>query len=96
MCKNIFPSLPGTTLYKAQFSLAKMCLECVNNWSEALDKKNKVDIIYLDISRAFDTVSHPKLLYKLRNIGINGNLYHWCDDTSGVPQGTIIGPIAFL
>ena len=49
----------------------------MNNWSEALDKKNKVDIIYLDISRAFDTVSHSKLLYKLRNIGISGNILSW-------------------
>ena len=82
----------------------------MNNWSEALDKKNKVDIIYLDISRAFDTVSHS-------NIGINGNilswlksfltgrkqrvrinneLSDWCDVTSGVPQGTVIAFLIYI
>ena len=32
------------------------------------------DVIILDFSNAFDTVSHRKLLHKLSSIGINTNL----------------------
>ncbi len=37
------------------------------------DNKNQVDIAILDFSKAFDTVPHNKLLYKLKHNGINGN-----------------------
>ena len=40
-------------------------LECGNYWTYWVSKKEGVDVVYLDISKAFDTVSHPKLLYKL-------------------------------
>jgi len=33
-----------------------------------------LDTIYLDFKKAFDKVSHPKLLLKLRSIGISGDL----------------------
>ncbi len=36
------------------------------------DNKNQVDIAILDFSKAFDTVPHNKLLYKLKHNGING------------------------
>ena len=39
-------------------------LECFNDWIRSLDNDKNVDVIYLDISKAFDTVSHEKLLYK--------------------------------
>ena len=39
----------------------------------AYDNRQQVDSIYLDISKAFDTVSHAKLLSKLWNAGIIGN-----------------------
>ena len=37
----------------------------------------QTDIIYLDISKAFDTVSHGILLEKLWSIGITGVLWSW-------------------
>ena len=37
----------------------------------------QTDIITLDISKAFDKVSHNRLLYKLENYGIRGDTLEW-------------------
>ena len=42
--------------------------------SESLDNKVQVDVIYTDMSKAFDMVNHCILLHKLRNFGICRNL----------------------
>ena len=36
-----------------------------------------MDVIYTDYSKAFDTVSHNKLLQKLHGLGIQGNAWTW-------------------
>ena len=38
------------------------------------------DCIYLDFSKAFDRVSHQQLIYKISDIGIQGNLLLWIKD----------------
>jgi len=54
-------------------------LESVNDWSVSLQAKNKTEIAYIDFKRAFDSVSHPKLLHKLHAYGINGTLLAWIE-----------------
>jgi hypothetical protein len=49
-------------------------LECTHDWAVAIHGGFAVDAIYIDFSRAFDSVVHSKLLYKLSNFGITGNL----------------------
>ena len=36
-----------------------------------------VDIIYMDLLKAFDTVPHKCLIYKIKYYGITGNLLRW-------------------
>ena len=54
-------------------------LNCSSVWVKfnAIDAKCFVDIAYIDFAKAFDTVSHTKLLYKLSKYGISGNILKW-------------------
>jgi uncharacterized protein (UPF0335 family) len=55
-------------------------LVCMEEWSKQLDAGNQVDIIYTDFSKAFDTVSHTRLLHKLALMGVGGNFLAWIQD----------------
>jgi hypothetical protein len=40
-------------------------LECINDWTLALEKHKTTDIAYIDFQKAADSVSHPKLIILL-------------------------------
>ena len=58
-------------------STCSQLLKTLNHWFTNLDQGINVDIVYTDISKAFDTVSHKKLLDVLKSHGILNNVLNW-------------------
>ena len=61
---------------KGRSSLQQL-LVYFSNVLDATDRSASVDVMYLDLCKAFDSVSHTKLLHKLHTYGISEKLWNW-------------------
>ena len=52
-------------------------LRVLDDWTNALDDEDCIDVIYCDFQKAFDTVPHKRLLYKLKKYGVTGPIHEW-------------------
>ena len=52
-------------------------LEAFNDWTLSLNDRHGVTVAYTDFAKAFDTVSHTKLIHQLKQYGKSGKLLQW-------------------
>ena len=52
-------------------------LNVIDSWTKALDKGESIDVVYLDLMKAFDTVPHKTLIDKLKSYGIEYYTLRW-------------------
>lgn len=57
-----------------------LMVKMTEDWRRALDNKQVVGVIFVDLKRAFDSISHPLLLNKLQGMGIAGDICLWVQD----------------
>ena len=52
----------------------------IERWRRALENKKVVGVVFVDLRKAFDSISHPLLLEKIQELGIAGKLWLWIKD----------------
>ena len=103
--------------FRKNHSTSLSILNITNYIASAFDEGKFCCGVFMDLSKAFDTIDHHILLKKLHYYGIRGVPLEWfrsyllerkqyvmadgtesdclCIDT-GVPQGSVLGPLLFL
>ncbi|CAB4005270.1 Hypothetical predicted protein [Paramuricea clavata] len=66
--------------FRCNRSCVTQLLNVFHDLGRALDSGNEIDLLYLDFAKAFDSVFHSKLLFKLNYFGISGQLLNWLAD----------------
>ena len=55
-------------------------LESLDDWIAIFDTGNVVDIVFIDLRKAFDSVPHKQLIMKLSAYGIQGKIATWLSE----------------
>ena len=65
--------------FRAKRSTETQLFQTIHDISKSLDKKETVDMAILYFTKAFDKVSHKRLIHKLNYYGISGSIATWIE-----------------
>ena len=103
--------------FRENYSTESAVLELTDHLKSQIDKHHLPMCLFLDLSKAFDTINFDIMLIKLRRLGFNSLALNWfetylkhrkqfvsfngsdsplLETKTGVPQGSVLGPLLFL
>ena len=60
-------------------SSCSQLLFCLQDWIDSFSNNCATHVIYTDLAKAFDSISHPKLLSVLESYGLSPQVIRWID-----------------
>ena len=66
---NLFEEL--LSAFRKSFSCQSLLMKCIEDWKMSLDNNNIIGTLFMDLSKAFDCLSHSLLVAKLHAYGLD-------------------------
>ena len=77
--------------FRSHSSTQEALLSVTNTWQTMLSKHKLIAAVFLDVKKAFNSVSHHQLIHSLHSIEIQGSLLNWFRDyLSGRSQHVVL------